>query len=613
MEEGLATVQDVWDLGSRGETELIRILGPGTGRKIFSFIQGKDDRTITPVERKTIGAECNYGVRFDGPYGIDHFMEGLAKEVQKRMEGISMKGKKLTLKIKQRKENASNRHKWLGHGSCHNLSKSIAIPGNSATRDSKIFKKVGLSLFNEFAIADINEIRGMGITISSLESDNDLGKQTNPSGMQHWLQQSIELESMKNKEVTKEGKHISGSTSVTNGVEPTGSNRERPESATSTDATEKAVRHEESPLAVQLPPMSQIHMSQVEALPPEFQQEIRSRMEKVAVDRMEDDIISKGNNDTRIVEEGQFISYECPLQNNKMLAATPQSAKAGHNESEISTGSPLLIELPPMSQIQMSQVEMLPQELKEQIYSRMNQTPEIVDMTTDENNPTTRIFGNQIIEQQPASHRFRQTDLKRMMKLAAVRSGQEQTNISLTQLDQLPLEIRLQVVNRDNRQIGVLSQQQRQAHKNKSNVEHSIPMVSNRVNTTRAEPKPPPIEKTSNPMPVVETKTNTRETFQIIDRVDVWKEDLVPLKEFLEDNCPLKYPKSIEMVVDFLSIVLKEGRLPAMVTMIRCIRNRRDAWSNSKIVEQIAQSVNTLHMELYEASLDVPWLMGNDN
>ena len=104
--EGLVTVQDVWDLGSKGETVLSTILGPGLGKKIFSFCQGRDDRQVKPAERKTIGAECNYGVRFDGPYGIDHFMNGLANEVAKRMEGVGCKGSKMTLKVKQRKKDA---------------------------------------------------------------------------------------------------------------------------------------------------------------------------------------------------------------------------------------------------------------------------------------------------------------------------------------------------------------------------------------------------------------------------------------------------------------------------------------------------------------------------
>ncbi len=106
LAEGLTTVQDVWDLGSKAESILSSILGPGVGKKIYAFCYGRDDREVKPVERKTIGAECNYGVRFDGPYGIEHFMNGLASEVAKRMEGVACKGTKLTLKLKQRKKGA---------------------------------------------------------------------------------------------------------------------------------------------------------------------------------------------------------------------------------------------------------------------------------------------------------------------------------------------------------------------------------------------------------------------------------------------------------------------------------------------------------------------------
>jgi nucleotidyltransferase/DNA polymerase involved in DNA repair len=55
--EGLVTVEDVWDMRSRGEGELCRILGPGLGKKIYGFCQGRDSRAVQPAERKTIGAE----------------------------------------------------------------------------------------------------------------------------------------------------------------------------------------------------------------------------------------------------------------------------------------------------------------------------------------------------------------------------------------------------------------------------------------------------------------------------------------------------------------------------------------------------------------------------
>lgn len=55
--EGLATIQDVLDMESQGEAELCRILGPGVGRKIYGYCLGRDDRSVKPKERKTIGAE----------------------------------------------------------------------------------------------------------------------------------------------------------------------------------------------------------------------------------------------------------------------------------------------------------------------------------------------------------------------------------------------------------------------------------------------------------------------------------------------------------------------------------------------------------------------------
>jgi len=56
-EEGLVSVQDVWDLGEHGDQELCRILGPGLGKKVWGFCKGQDDRPVKEAERKSIGAE----------------------------------------------------------------------------------------------------------------------------------------------------------------------------------------------------------------------------------------------------------------------------------------------------------------------------------------------------------------------------------------------------------------------------------------------------------------------------------------------------------------------------------------------------------------------------
>eukprot|EP00536_Pseudo-nitzschia_multiseries_P007977 jgi/Psemu1/66308/estExt_Genemark1.C_1930046 len=609
-EEGLVSVQDIWDLGSRGETELIRILGPGTGKKVFRFTQGQDDRSITPVERKTIGAECNYGVRFDGPYGLDHFMEGLAKEVEKRMVGISMKGKRLTLKIKQQKEGAGNARKFLGHGSCHNLSKSASIPGGAAIRDSKVFKKIGLELFKEFGIEDINEIRGMGITISNLESDNGTENEGHAHGMRSWLQKNIDAGAFEvntsNEKAGISNRSLDEETRVTTLVlQSTPKPKRVFEIETKNGERElENVRQHDSPLLIDLPPMSQIKMTQVEALPPEYQQHIISRMKKAseddgekgsAIGRLDIDMIEERRMDEEAGMSHGSADEEVIVLDDCMQWTPPSRLIVGKDtptgvEGVRNSDPTLMIELPPMSQIQMSQVEALPPDLRQQVISRMKGTnPGRMEAegtrTIDEAQqvshfvPNPRIDGN---GQQEYAARFRQTDLKRMMKLAAVKSGHENADISLTQLEQLPLEIKLQVVNHDDREVGILSQHpSRPTNTNDRRPRKSISIASNRMDASRSKPKitvdnQRSIEKKTEK----QAKTNRAATFtaknkdvaetdtirklRIIDRVDSFKEDVLPLKQFLDDNCPLRYPNSIEKVLEFLSIVFREGRLAAM-------------------------------------------------
>ena len=111
---GLHNVNDIWDLGDDAERILAEVVGAATSKKIVQFCYGLDERPVMPQIRKTIGAECNYGVRFDGQYGPDHMMKGLAKEVEKRMTAVAVRGAKLTLKIMKSKDPAKVRLAWYG-------------------------------------------------------------------------------------------------------------------------------------------------------------------------------------------------------------------------------------------------------------------------------------------------------------------------------------------------------------------------------------------------------------------------------------------------------------------------------------------------------------------
>lgn len=124
----LSTVNDIWDLGDDAQGTLKDIVGGATAQKIVLFSKGIDDRPVQPQLRKTIGAECNYGVRFDGPYGPEYMLKGLSAEVEKRMKAVAVRGSKITLKIMKSRDPTKIPGKFLGHGLCDALSKSVDIP-----------------------------------------------------------------------------------------------------------------------------------------------------------------------------------------------------------------------------------------------------------------------------------------------------------------------------------------------------------------------------------------------------------------------------------------------------------------------------------------------------
>ena len=57
-----------------------------------------------PPDRKSIGAEVNYGVRFDTQSQADEFLSKLAVELSSRMAGEGVVGRALTLKIMKQRD-----------------------------------------------------------------------------------------------------------------------------------------------------------------------------------------------------------------------------------------------------------------------------------------------------------------------------------------------------------------------------------------------------------------------------------------------------------------------------------------------------------------------------
>eukprot|EP00934_Nitzschia_sp_Nitz4_P007344 Nitzschia sp. Nitz4//scaffold134_size62860//8067//12052//NITZ4_006321-RA/size62860-processed-gene-0.71-mRNA-1//1//CDS//3329535475//7334//frame0 len=575
-EEGLETVGDVWELGkSQAESTLTRILGPGLGKKILGYCHGQDERKVQPAERKTIGAECSYGVRFDeGPYGIDYFILGLSTEVEKRMENVGVRGCKVTLKVKQRKEGAKAPPKFLGHGSCHNHSKSADLPCTGPTRDATLISTTALKLFHEMGIA-VNDVRGVGVIISKLESDSkrqaSIGNAPamQETGVAAWLASASTKAAGNLKEKTPE------------------------------PAVDDSPTPQNSDDGMQTETTKQFFIQ--EDLTPDFPDDVDMQQE----------------------DDSDFVTGDAPFAQTSMLLTHPSD-----------------MALPPLSQIHMSQVAALPKEMRDVIQAKLSSrrrndalAEEDVAVTDDpgialvEEPATVAQYPQHHGETSNSSHRqhqFRQTNVKRMMKLAAVRSGQAKVDISLTQLDELPLEIKLQVVNDDSQSVGERTQEtsklrrvqddgisgsrrkgRRASLRPDSDMEYkrkslrpstALPTISEpRMYLEVDDDKDDTVEVLSQePVP---TKNEQEEEIELVPVRNTWEQDLVPFQRFLHKHNPDEH--SIAMVQTFLKVCLKENRMNVMLTLIRSMRNRSDAWSEPETLSTVLNAVNQEHIAMY--------------
>lgn len=532
--ENLITVKDVWDLGDHAEGELCRILGTATGKKILAFCRGEDDREVKPAVRKTIGAECNYGVRFDGPYGVDYMINGLAQEVHRRMVGVGVVGSRMCLKVKQRKHNAKPPPKFLGHGSCHSLSRSMDIPGGAAVNDGDIFARFGLQLFRELAI-ELDDVRGMGIVVSKLSTGHAKGGDIG-NRLSCWLQPKLQIEAGTDNEVEI--------------------------------ASFRKGLVAESNLEV-------------------------SNEEQHFVD------------DERAVEDNDNDEVEILSNNEAAGDAISRSDETIDDD----------VELPPQSQIHMSQVAALPSSLKRKIEARLQarqrrDAADEIEINNADEDPN-----------------WKQTNVKHLFQLAAVKAGKDSLSsslgesVSLTQLACLPFEMQLEVAN--NRQLDSTSAGMPAAS--------SSTGIRARASTTRGR-RVAPVSPKKLFQPASESgvasyiepdlvqvadsdeenevdEPTILQTFaspQTVDHRALYREDIAPLQQYLSESASSDM-EAVERVGGFLAICAKEGRLQQVVVLLRSIKNRQDGWGGP-IYSQILDRVDAIVQEQIGSQLDRTWL-----
>ncbi|RKP21526.1 DNA/RNA polymerase [Rozella allomycis CSF55] len=147
-------------------SELQKIFGIKEGELFYNYCRGIDSRElINTHERKSIGAEINWGIRLNEKSKVESFFRNLSKEVSERLISSSLSGKLLTLKVKCRKRDAEQPRKHMGHGWCDDISKSHEF-SRPVFEENVIFTQV-IKMYNGLHLAP-EDLRGAGIHFQKL-------------------------------------------------------------------------------------------------------------------------------------------------------------------------------------------------------------------------------------------------------------------------------------------------------------------------------------------------------------------------------------------------------------------------------------------------------------
>lgn len=178
-------VQTCGELRTFSKEALQKDFGTKTGEMLWNYCRGVDNRLVGIIqESKSIGAEVNWGVRFKDIKDSEHFLSSLCKEVSLRLQGCGLQGRTFTLKIKKRRKDAEEPTKYMGHGSCENLSHSTTVP--VATDDVDILQRITMQLYGSFHI-DVQDIRGIGLQVTKLEGNDNMKQGQERNALRSWL------------------------------------------------------------------------------------------------------------------------------------------------------------------------------------------------------------------------------------------------------------------------------------------------------------------------------------------------------------------------------------------------------------------------------------------
>ncbi|KAL7002869.1 hypothetical protein U1Q18_004028 [Sarracenia purpurea var. burkii] len=93
-------IQTCGQLRRLSKEYLQKEFGIKTGDMLWKYSRGVDNRLVGVIqENKSVGAEVNWGVRFNDLKDCQYFLTNLCKEVSLRLQGCAVQGRSFTLKV----------------------------------------------------------------------------------------------------------------------------------------------------------------------------------------------------------------------------------------------------------------------------------------------------------------------------------------------------------------------------------------------------------------------------------------------------------------------------------------------------------------------------------
>lgn len=146
------------------------ILGPKLGKSVYEHAQGIDYRQLdSGQQRKSVGTEISWGVRFEREDQLDSFLAELGREVMSRLSAVgpNLTTRKLQVKLMKRQVDAPEPGKRLGRGFCDSLHKTVTLTRKPSAESLAEEAKKAIQSYE----VPIEEIRGIGIFLVNLEEE----------------------------------------------------------------------------------------------------------------------------------------------------------------------------------------------------------------------------------------------------------------------------------------------------------------------------------------------------------------------------------------------------------------------------------------------------------